>query len=143
MKFGDGLETLYGSFQPVPKPACRVMDVINLEEKLARFQDYWSPKIVGELNDHTIKLVKVKGEFVMHHHENEDELFLVLKGALRLHLRDQELLLRTGEMIVVPRGVEHKTAADEETHVLTISPRSLLNTGNVRNEKTVDALDCL
>lgn len=121
------------------------MQVVNLSEKLGRFSEHWSPKIVGELNDSYVKLVKVKGEFVWHHHEQEDELFLVVKGTLRMHLRDggreREELVRPGEFIIVPRGVEHKPVGDEEVHVLLLEPKTTLNTGNVRNERTKEVLD--
>ncbi len=116
---------------------------INLSKKLALFQDYWSPKIVGELNDSYVKLVKLKGEFVWHHHENEDELFLVVKGVLRMRFRETEQIVREGEFIIVPKGVEHKPEADEETHVMLLEPKTTLNTGNVRNERTVKNLDRL
>jgi mannose-6-phosphate isomerase-like protein (cupin superfamily) len=114
-------------------------DKVNLEEKLSLFSEYWSPKIVGELNDSHIKLVKVKGEFTWHHHEKEDELFLVLKGALTIKLRERDILVEAGEFFVVPRGVEHKPVAEEETHILLLEPRSLTrNTGNVVNELTAE-----
>jgi mannose-6-phosphate isomerase-like protein (cupin superfamily) len=114
-------------------------DKVNLEEKLSLFSEYWSPRIVGELNDSHIKLVKVKGEFTWHHHENEDELFLVLKGALTIKLRERDILVEAGEFFVVPRGVEHKPVAEEETHILLLEPRSLTrNTGNVVNELTAE-----
>jgi mannose-6-phosphate isomerase-like protein (cupin superfamily) len=114
-------------------------DKVNLEEKLSLFSECWSPKIVGELNDSHIKLVKVKGEFTWHHHENEDELFLVLKGALTIKLRERDILVEAGEFFVVPRGVEHKPVAEEETHILLLEPRSLTrNTGNVVNELTAE-----
>jgi mannose-6-phosphate isomerase-like protein (cupin superfamily) len=116
---------------------------INLAETFGRFQDHWSPKIVGEVNDTLVKLTKLKGEFVWHHHEREDELFLVVKGKLRLRLRDKDLVLGPGEFAIIPRGVEHLPVADEETHVLLFEPKSTLNTGNVRNERTVAELDRL
>ena len=117
------------------------MEVINLEEKLAQFSDRWSPKIVGEVNDAHVKLVKLEGEFVWHHHEQEDEMFLVLKGRLRMRLRDHDLSIGPGEFVIVPRGVEHLPVADAETHVLLFEPRTTLNTGNVVNERTVAVLD--
>lgn len=117
------------------------MDVVNLKEKLARVADYWSPKIVGELNDSFVKVVKLKGEFVWHHHENEDELFLVVKGTLRMRFRERDVLVREGEFIVVPRGVEHMPVADEEVHIMLLEPKSTLNTGNVQNERTVAELE--
>jgi len=117
------------------------MHSVNLAQKLRSFQDLWSPKIVGELNDHYVKLVKLKGEFVWHHHDAEDELFLVVKGRLQLKFRDRDLWLGEGEFAIVPRGVDHLPIAPEETHVLLLEPKSTLNTGNVRNERTVKELD--
>lgn len=116
---------------------------VNLAEMFGRFQDQWSPKIVGEVNDSLVKLVKLKGEFVWHHHDKEDELFLVVKGKLRLKLRDKDLVLGPGEFAIIPHGVEHLPVAEEETHVLLFEPNSTLNTGNVRNERTVPTLDRL
>jgi mannose-6-phosphate isomerase-like protein (cupin superfamily) len=115
------------------------MEKVNLSEKLALFSDLWSPKIVGELNGQHVKLVKLKGEFVWHNHPGEDELFLVLRGALAIHLRERVIHLREGEFFIVPRGVEHKPVAEDEAHVLLLEPVSTLNTGNVRNERTVDS----
>jgi len=111
---------------------------VNLAEKLSEIQDYWNPRIAGELNDQHVKLAKVRGEFVWHRHQNEDELFLVLKGVLDLELRDGTVTLRPGEFFIVPRGVEHRPVAEEEVHLLMFEPASTLNTGNVRNERTVD-----
>jgi mannose-6-phosphate isomerase-like protein (cupin superfamily) len=116
---------------------------VNLAEMFERFPDFWSPKIVGEVNDAHVKLVKLKGEFVWHHHEREDELFLVVRGRLRLRLRDQDLVLGPGEFAIIPRGIEHLPVAEEETHVLLLEPKSTLNTGNVRNERTVPDLERL
>ena len=115
--------------------------VVNIAEKLGRFKEQWQPKIVGELNDSYVKLVKFQGEFVWHLHEAEDELFLVVKGALRMRLRDRDLTVRPGEFIIIPRGVEHLPVAEEETHVLLFEPKSTLNTGNVSNERTVPDLE--
>lgn len=114
---------------------------VNLSSKLGLFQDYWSPKIVGELNDSHVKLAKLKGEFVWHHHESEDELFLVLRGRLRVRLRDGEVSLEEGELVIVPKGVDHLPVAEEEAHVLLLEPKATLNTGNVRNGKTVTELE--
>ncbi len=113
------------------------MEKVNLAQKFSSFQDLWKPKIVGELNGQQVKLVKVKGEFVWHHHEAEDELFLAVKGRLRIELRGRDVVLEPGEFIVIPAGVEHKPVAEEEAHVLLFEPTSTLNTGNVRNERTV------
>ena len=115
------------------------MPMISLSEKLALFSDYWSPKIVGEINDSYVKLVKLKGEFVWHHHENEDELFLVIKGKLLIKLRDGDVTLEEGEMAIIPRGVEHMPVAEEEAHVLLLEPKSTVNTGNAGGECTVAA----
>ena len=113
------------------------MERISLAEKFGLFQDYWSPKIIGEVNESYVKLVKVKGEFDWHHHEQEDELFLVVKGRLAIKLRDGEINLGEGELAIIPRGVEHKPVAEEEAHVLLLEPKSTLNTGNVRTSRTV------
>jgi mannose-6-phosphate isomerase-like protein (cupin superfamily) len=114
---------------------------VSLTEKLGSFDDYWSPKIVGKLNDSFVKLVKLKGEFVWHHHEGEDELFLVVKGSLLMKLRDREIRVEEGEFVIIPRGIEHLPVAEEEVHVLLLEPKSTLNTGNVANERTVADLD--
>lgn len=113
------------------------MQKVNLAEKLAQFTEHWSPRIVGELNGQQVKLVKLEGEFIWHRHENEDELFLVLQGHLDIHLRESIVALDAGEFFIVPRGVEHKPAAVGEVHVLLFEPVSTLNTGDVRNERTV------
>ncbi len=120
-----------------------LMDKVNLAQKLALFGDYWSPKIVGELNGQYVKLAKLKGEFVWHRHENEDELFLVLAGKLALQMRDKTVDLREGEFAIVPRGVEHRPVAQDECHVLLFEPASTLNTGEVRNARTVERLERL
>jgi len=112
------------------------LKVVNLKEKLALFHDYWAPRIVGDLNQDYIKVAKFKGEFIWHSHE-EDELFFVLKGNLCIHLRDQDLHLREGEFLVIPKGVEHKPYAKEEAHVLLIEPKNTLNTGNVEEKRTL------
>ena len=117
------------------------MKTVNLQETFGRFNDYWSPKIVGEVNDCHVKAVKLKGEFVWHHHDREDELFLVVKGTLRMKFRDREVIVREGEFLIVPHGVEHLPVADEETHVVLLEPKSTLNTGNVTNERTLATLE--
>ena len=114
------------------------MDKVNLAQKFSLFDEHWSPKIVGELNGQHVKLAKLKGEFVWHHHEAEDELFLVIKGRLMIKLREREVILEEGEFIIVPRGVEHKPVAEEEVHVLLFEPKSILHTGNVRTERTIE-----
>lgn len=119
------------------------MKKVNLSEKFALFSDYWSPKVVGELNGQQVKLVKVKGEFTWHHHENEDELFLVVQGQLSIEFRDRKVILNPGEFIIVLKGVEHKPVAVEEAHILLLEPACTLNTGNVLNEKTVATLQSL
>ena len=117
------------------------MEKVNLAEKLALFHEHWSPKVVGALNGQEVKLAKVEGEFVWHHHDAEDELFLVIHGELAIHLRDRVVTLREGEFFIVPRGVEHKPVAEREAHILLLEPATTLNTGNVRNERTVESLD--
>jgi len=113
-----------------------------LADKFNRFDAYWSPKITGEINDMHVKLVKLKGEFVWHHHEIEDELFLVVKGRLRMQLRDGNREIGPGEFIIVPRGTEHcPMALTDEVHVLLLEPKSTLNTGNVVNDRTVAGLE--
>lgn len=105
--------------------------VINLKKKLSLFKKYWNPKIVGELNDHKIQVVKVKGKFVWHHHDNEDELFLVIKGQLTIHFKDRDVKIDEGEFIIIPHPIEHMTEAKKETHIVLIEPKQTLNTGNV------------
>jgi mannose-6-phosphate isomerase-like protein (cupin superfamily) len=114
-----------------------MVEKVTLSQKLSLFQEYWSPKIVGEVNDSYVKVVKLKGEFDWHRHEYEDELFLVLKGRFRLCLRAGDLWLETGDLAVVPKGVEHRPVAEEEAHVLLLEPKTTTNTGNVQNERTV------
>ena len=118
------------------------MEIVNLKDKLRRVREYWSPKIVGDLNDTYVKVVKLRGEFVWHHHEREDELFFVVEGRLRMQLRDGNRDLGPGEFIIVPRGVEHcPKALTDEVHVVLIEPQTTLNTGNVVNERTVRDLE--
>jgi mannose-6-phosphate isomerase-like protein (cupin superfamily) len=119
------------------------VEKVNLKHKLSQFQERWSPKIVAELNGQLVKLVKLKGEFVWHHHEKEDELFLVVAGEIVIKFRDRDVPLSEGEFLVVPAGVEHKPVAEKEASVLLFEPASTLNTGNVRNERTVATLDRL
>jgi mannose-6-phosphate isomerase-like protein (cupin superfamily) len=116
------------------------LDKINLAKKFNLFSEYWSPKIVGELNDSFIKLAKLKGEFDWHHHENEDEMFLVVKGKLIIKFRDKEVSVEEGELIVIPKGVDHLPVAAEEVRVILIEPKGTLNTGNVITEKTQETL---
>ncbi|MBA3425854.1 MAG: cupin domain-containing protein [Rubrobacter sp.] len=117
------------------------MGKVNLAEKLSLFDEHWSPKIVGELNEQHVKLVKFLGEFVWHHHDEEDELFLVVKGRFRMEFRDRSVEVEEGEFIVVPRGIEHRPVAEEEAHVMLFEPASTLNTGNVTSELTAAELD--
>lgn len=117
------------------------MEKVNLTEKFSQFSDRWSPKIVGELNGQQVKLAKLEGEFVWHHHDHEDELFLVVKGQLIMRLRDRDIVLNEGEFFIVPRGVEHLPVAPEEVHVLLFEPASTLNTGNVQGNRTVAVLE--
>jgi mannose-6-phosphate isomerase-like protein (cupin superfamily) len=121
------------------------MTKVNLAEKLATFSDHFSPKIVAELNGQQVKLVKFQGDFVWHHHDAEDELFLVLKGSFRMGYREdgveQEMTIGEGEFVMMPRGMEHRPCADREVHILLFEPASTLNTGNVRGELTVEELE--
>jgi mannose-6-phosphate isomerase-like protein (cupin superfamily) len=117
------------------------MDKGNLAEKFDLFQEHWSPKIVAELNGQYVKLAKLQGEFVWHQHEAEDEMFLVVKGRLVIKLREDDVVLEEGEFLVVPRGMEHCPAAEEEAHVLLFEPQSTAHTGDVHSERTVTALD--
>jgi mannose-6-phosphate isomerase-like protein (cupin superfamily) len=117
------------------------MEPTNLGDKFSLFSDYWNPRVIGELNDCHIKAVKLKGEFVWHHHDNEDELFLVTQGTLRMKFRGREAIVHEGEFIIVPRGVEHCPVADEEVHIVLIEPKTTLNTGNITNERTVAQLE--
>jgi mannose-6-phosphate isomerase-like protein (cupin superfamily) len=119
------------------------MHTINLKERFAKFSDYCKPRVIGEVNDCAVKAVKMKGEFIWHHHEHEDELFLVVKGTLRMKFRDHESVVHEGEFIIVPRGVEHLPVADEEVHIILVEPKSTLNTGNLVNERTVSKLERL
>lgn len=113
------------------------MEKVNLREKFEQFHDLWNPKIVGELNGQHVKLVKLQGEFVWHSHEEEDELFLILKGRLRMEFRDRAVDLAEGEFLIVPRGVEHRPVAEEEVHLLLFEPAGTLNTGNAGGHRTV------
>ncbi len=119
------------------------MEKINLASKLSLFSEHWSPKVIADLNGQQVKVVKFKGEFLWHHHEHEDELFLVLRGRLRMEFRDRQAWLEPGELIVVPRGVEHRPCAEDEVHVLLFEPATTLNTGNIQNERTLRELQHL
>jgi len=117
------------------------MHTVNLKEKFSRIPDYFKQRILGEVNDCAVKAVKIKGEFVWHHHDTEDELFLVVKGTLRMKFRDHEAIVKEGEFVIVPHGVEHCPVADEEVHIVLIEPKSTVNTGNITNERTVTQLE--
>ena len=117
------------------------MEKVNLAEKFSQFNDHFNPRVAGELNGQQVKLVKFQGEFVWHHHDHEDELFLVVKGSFEMHLRDKIITTNAGEFLVVPRGVEHKPVAKEEVEILLFEPATTLNTGNVLNDLTVEKPD--
>jgi mannose-6-phosphate isomerase-like protein (cupin superfamily) len=117
------------------------MEKVNITEKLSQFADHWNPRIIGELNGQQVKAAKLKGEFFFHHHEHEDELFLVIKGTLKMGFRDKTVVINPGEFLIVPRGVEHKPIAEEEVELLLFEPVSTLNTGNVENERTKKHLE--
>lgn len=119
------------------------MHTINLIEKFNLFTDHWSPKVVGELNGQQVKLVKFKGPFTWHHHDNEDELFYVVKGGFTMEFRDKSIKINQGEFIIVPKGVEHRPNADEEVWVMLFEPAATLNTGNTENEFTKKELDII
>ena len=119
------------------------MEKVNLAEKLSRFSEHWSPKIVGELNGQMVKLVKFNGPFVWHHHDHEDELFYVVKGSFDMEFEDKTVTINEGEFFIVPRGVEHRPNAKKECEVLLFEPATTLNTGNVENERTVRELESL
>jgi mannose-6-phosphate isomerase-like protein (cupin superfamily) len=116
------------------------MEKINLKEKFSQFSDHFNPRIAGELNGQHVKLVKFQGEFVWHHHDNEDELFYVSKGSFEMHLRDKVITVNEGEFLIVPRGIEHKPVAKQEVEIMLFEPASTVNTGNIENELTRKAL---
>ncbi len=116
---------------------------VNLTEKFSLFNNHWEPKIVGELNEQYVKIAKLKGEFVWHHHENEDELFLVVKGSLIIKLRDVDIKLNEGEFFIIPRGIEHMPVAEKEVHVLMFEPKGTVNTGNTESKKTINDLEII
>ena len=120
------------------------MDKVNLAQKFSLFSEHYSPKIVGEVNDAYVKLAKLQGDFMWHHHDLEDELFFVVKGTLHMRIRDngveREIVVRPGEFLIIPHGVEHFPSADEETHIMLLEPKSTLNTGNLENERTLAEL---
>jgi len=117
------------------------MNKVDLKEKFSLFSEHWQPKVVGELNGQYVKLVKLKGEFIWHQHENEDELFMVIKGKLKIKLNDREIDLDEGQFFIIPRGVEHLPVAEEEVHVMLFEPQSVLNTGDQKNQRTIETLE--
>ncbi|MEA4920881.1 MAG: cupin domain-containing protein [Clostridiaceae bacterium] len=117
------------------------MDKVNLAKKMKLFNDYWSPKVLGELNDSYVKAAKFKGEFVWHQHETEDEMFYVVKGRLIIKFRDRDVILNDNEFLIIPRGTEHMPVAEEEVQVMLIESKTTLNTGDVKNDRTVDDLE--
>ena len=118
-------------------------DKINISQKLSQFTDYWNPRIAGELNGQHIKLVKFKGDFIWHKHDNEDEMFLVIKGSFIMELRDGPIHINEGEFIIIPKGMEHRPVATDEVHIMLFEPASTINTGNQINEFTRDQLETI
>lgn len=121
--------------------SAQIVEKVNVAEKFKQIADFWNPRVVDEVNGQMVKLVKLKGEFVWHHHENEDEMFLVVRGRFRMEFRDKHVWVEEGEFLVVPRTVEHRPVAEEEAHVLLFEPASTLNTGDVRDERTREKLE--
>jgi mannose-6-phosphate isomerase-like protein (cupin superfamily) len=119
------------------------MEIINVKDKISRINEYWQPKIIGELNNQLVKVAKLKGEFIMHHHDNEDELFYVVEGSLAIELKEKTIRLNEGDFVIIPKGIEHKPIAQKEVHVMLFEPNTTLNTGNVLNEMTQKQLDKL
>ena len=117
------------------------MHTVNLADEFSKFQDHFNPRVLGEINDFVVKAVKLKGEFIWHHHDHEDEMFLVVKGTLRMKFRTHEAVVREGEFVIVPHGVEHMPVAEEEAHIILLEPKTTLNTGNIVNERTVSQLE--
>ena len=117
------------------------MHTVNLTDKFSKFQDHFNPRVLGEINDFVVKAVKLRGEFIWHHHDHEDEMFLVVKGTLRMKFRTHEAVVREGEFVIVPHGVEHLPVAEEEAHIILLEPKTTLNTGNIVNERTVSQLE--
>jgi len=118
-----------------------IIEKVNLAEKFARFSDHWNPRVAGELNGQMVKLAKIQGEFIWHKHDHEDELFLVIEGEFVMEFRDQNIPLKAGEMLIVPRGVEHRPVAEKECQILLFEPATTLNTGEHQNERTRAALE--
>jgi mannose-6-phosphate isomerase-like protein (cupin superfamily) len=120
-----------------------IVEKVNIKNKLSLFSDHWNPRIVGELNGQQVKLAKLQGEFVWHKHDNEDEMFLVIKGKLKMEFRDRTVEINENEFIIVPRGVEHKPVAEQEVQLMLFEPATTLNTGDIRNERTREDLERL
>jgi mannose-6-phosphate isomerase-like protein (cupin superfamily) len=116
-----------------------VIETVDLARKFALFEEHWQPKIVGELNESYVKLAKLKGEFIWHRHEREDELFLVVKGSLLIRLRDRDLTVGEGQFVIIPKGVEHLPVAEKEVHVMLLEPKSTVNTGEPQNDRTINS----
>lgn len=116
------------------------MNKINIQQKFSLFNDHWNPRIIAELNGQYVKLAKFQGEFIWHKHDEEDELFMVIKGSFEMQFRDQAIILKEGEILIVPRGTEHRPVANKEVHVLLFEPATTLNTGDVQNERTITSL---
>ena len=114
-------------------------EVVNIKNKFSLFAEQWSPKIIGEMNDSYVKIAKLQGEFVWHHHEHEDEMFLIIQGSLTIRLRERDLVVNEGEFVIIPRGVEHMPVAEEEVHLMMLEPKTTVNTGNVESDRTVEA----
>ena len=119
------------------------MDVVNISEKFKLFNEHWTPKKIGELNGQQVLLAKLKGEFIWHSHEHEDELFMIIKGSLKIEFRDKTIELNEGEMYIIPKGVEHKPIAEKEVHVLLFEPLAIKHTGNITNKLTVNTFESL
>lgn len=119
------------------------MDKVNIKDKFSQFNEHWQPKIVGELNGQYVKLAKLKGEFVWHQHESEDEMFMVITGQLLIKLRDRDVILNAGEFFIIPRGIEHIPIAEEEVEIMLFEPKSVINTGDVQDERTLDTTEFL
>jgi mannose-6-phosphate isomerase-like protein (cupin superfamily) len=114
-------------------------EVVNIKNKFSLFAEQWSPKIIGEMNDSYVKIAKLQGEFVWHHHEHEDEMFLIIQGSLTIRLRERDLVVNEGEFVIIPRGVEHMPVAEEEVYLMMLEPKTTVNTGNVESDRTVEA----
>ena len=114
-------------------------EVVNIKNKFSLFAEQWSPKIIGEMNDSYVKIARLQGKFVWHHHEHEDEMFLIIQGSLTIRLRERDLVVNEGEFVIIPRGVEHMPVAEEEVHLMMLEPKTTVNTGNVESDRTVEA----